>query len=227
MHLPELVIIERWAKIWAVIVIPILIMIIPQCYSNNQRERELYLKYMEIAVPILQNENSDMELLEWASNIFYDNSPSDNRLPEETRDSLARGLVSLSPVIAKIHTGEHVEVAPNMLIDILTKSEQFDHVKIKYFLTAALEFLKDHKDTFSYNDRWDTNVDGGKIFIYRTNDPPEFVRALDGVIDVLDAVLNEKDIQNVKITIRGTRRFFDVDGLNGLNSRAWIGFDLR
>ena len=100
-------------------------------------------------------------------------------------------------------------------------------LKLSDFLTAARDYLKEHKDTFSYNDRWGINVGGGRVFIYRTNDQSEFERALDGVIDVLDAVLQEKDIQNVKITIRGTEQFFDIDGLNGMNSRAWIGFDLR
>ena len=137
MSLPVLDIIERWAKIWAMIVIPILIMIIPQCYSNNQRERELNLKYMEIAIPILQNKDSDMELRDWASNIFYNNSPSDNRLSEDTRDNLASGRVSLPPVIAKIDTGEYVEVALSKLIDIVTISEQYDDVKIKRFFNSC------------------------------------------------------------------------------------------
>ena len=65
------------------------------------------------------------------------------------------------------------------------------------------------------------------MFIYRTQNLQEFSNALSGVIQVLEAIIMKQDVENVTILIRGTERFYDIEGLTGIGNRAWVGFDRR
>lgn len=75
-------------------------------------------------------------------------------------------------------------------------------------------------------DRWE--IEGGNtVQIFRTRSVREFSAAWAGVLKVVEALKANKYLPGISIRVRGTERFFDVEGIEGAGDRTWIAFDLR
>ena len=86
-----------------------------------------------------------------------------------------------------------------------------------------------------YGQRRDIQVEGTKAhpFIFRTPDATDFNKARAVLILILELFrrlgsnLNDShNIPGVIMTIRKDEKFFDVK-IEGINDRAWCGFDFR
>lgn len=126
--------------------------------------------------------------------------------------------------------GAHVEVPVRLFVPVVLGSRQATEGEIVSFLESALDHLRDVSEEGIGNDqlpRWEITVGGGRVFIYRTRNLQEFSNALNGVIQVLEAAIMKQDVEGVRIIIRGTERFYDIEGLTGVGNSAWVGFDKR
>lgn len=218
-------IILNWTKSLASLLIPIVIVVLPLLFSTTQKRHELSLKYTELAVDILRDKESSL-LRGWAVGILQENSAS---FTDKDAQNLTEGTVSFPPELLVL-TDTHIEVPVSSFVRVVVESGQATDDAIRDFLTSAYKMLQkidaneiDHQHLSS----WDISVNGGSVFIYRTKTSKEFERALTGVISVLEAMINDRDIDGVSVRIRGNERFYDIRGLSGIGSGAWVGLDRR
>ena len=131
-------------------------------------------------------------------------------------------------VVEAIKAGEYEEVDVSEFIGTVIATRQIEKDVLKGSINDALTLLSSNRRTeYKHVDRWDVTITGGNLFIFRTRDSAEFLRALEGVEEVLEAIRQGQDVDEVKILIRGTEKFYDINGIRGLGTRAWIGLDLR
>ena len=141
--------------------------------------------------------------------------------------------------VARIKKDEYVPVDVQSFYKIAVLSGQITESEFKYFTENAIEILsaseKLYEAGLSENSQVRINIKGGGgVFIYRTVSEAVFNRAQKEVLKIFKNIKGSysgnpitDDLYGIKITIRGTSRFFDISGIPGLNDRAWIGFDLR
>lgn len=149
-------------------------------------------------------------------------------LPEdEFKQFVSKSLVSIEPV----------EFSP---LNIQQIKEYIRHEYVRFsgqdhnqFNLDALMQMFDHCEI--YAQRYDINIDATSIniFIYRTPSLTDFNAAKAAVIQILK--LFQKKIDNpedmitlagVNFMVRGNSRFIDIE-IDGIHSRAWVGFDMR
>ena len=148
------------------------------------------------------------------------NDVQDNRVlfPERVANNLVEG----------IKAGEYEQVNVSEFIGTVIATGQIERDVLTDSINDALALLSpDRRKNYERADRWDITITGGDLFVFRTRDSADFSNALEGVTDVLEAIRQGNDVEGVKILIRGTEKFYDIDGIRGLGSRAWIGLDLR
>lgn len=156
------------------------------------------------------------------------------RNAESKRPNSDSGNYQKVEALAKsIAKGEYVKVPVGLFVPAVLLSKQLTKDEMDKFVESAHKHLQNRLSAKAErtgdkpDDRWDIQVSGGEVFIFRTWDEEEFANALQGVVAVLAAIKGNKDISDISILVRGTERFFDVQGIPGVGSRAWIGFDLR
>jgi hypothetical protein len=98
---------SKWEKakivsvILATVVIPLAVALVGNWYSKALKEREIQVRYVEIALEILSKEPTEKNtyLRQWAIDVidFY----SDIKVPKEARDELVRERIDLSSKRAK------------------------------------------------------------------------------------------------------------------------------
>lgn len=131
-------------------------------------------------------------------------------------------------LVEAIKAGEYKEVNVSEFIGTVIATEQIERDVLKGSINDALAFLSPgRRAEYKHVDRWDIAITGGDLFVFRTRNSEEFSRALKSVADVLETIRQGEDSDGVKILIRGTEKFYDIKGIKGLGSRAWIGLDLR
>jgi len=147
---------------------------------------------------------------------------------EDNANEAIQTVNALSSLV-RIDQGKYDYVSTGSFRFIVVQSGQVTEDQIDSFLEAALRKFSSLgiRNEYSHRDRWDVQVGGGRVFINRTSAGTEFATALEGVRDVLNAIMEGRDLEGVRIMVRGTGKFFDIEGIDGLGSRAWIGFDLR
>lgn len=127
-----------------------------------------------------------------------------------------------------IKRGEYVDVEVGSFVSLAAFSGQVTQDELNVFVSEALRVLSAPGDYYVDGQRESIQIKGGgEVFIFRTGNETMFRKAQSGVVEVLSAIQQGKDLQGVTITIRGTERFFDINGLSGVGGNAWIGFDLR
>ena len=124
----------------------------------------------------------------------------------------------------------------DLFIPVVVASKQITAEEITTFIDNAHEIFADTERRDNriaehgeekFN-RWAVQIrGGGEVTIFRTKNSDEFLAAWDGVLEVLQALKDGKDLPGIKILVRGTRRFFDIKGIGGVGGRTWIAFDLR
>ena len=215
--------VERWAKVFALVVSPLLVVTVPQTVSCGLREREMSLRFTELALDILRDSTTTPSLRTWAVSVIE--SGTKYQFEDELREDLEGGAASLPPDPPSIRSNTTVSVGG--FLDTATGTGQAaTEDEMTRFVNSALHVLS-QSGSFSHEEEWDIVARGGRVFIYRTRDEDEFERALAGVNEVLGAVLERQDVDGISIQIRGMQRFYDIQGIPGVSGRAWIGFDLR
>ncbi len=238
MKIPSLSWIERVAKIINPLGIALAVALIPVLFNMGVKDREIALEYSKIAISILQNQDTapdkgkESALRKWATSILKEVSPVS--LGPDLEKQLTEGSVSLPEEIYSsidlIRKGQYIEVSPKYFVPVVAATEQLSKKEIEDFVDAAHTLFKaeSQRAQYTWDNRWSIDVGGGReVFIFRTRDEFELERAVHGVYLVLEAIKEERDLEGVKINLRGTERFYDIEGLAGLGTRAWIGFDLR
>ena len=141
-------------------------------------------------------------------------------------------LVSL---VSRIRNGEYINVSLASFIPLAVVSEQVAREEITEFVDNAYEFFATKQnrlidgeyDQEEYKQREFRIEGGGVIQISRTSNEQEFLAAWNGVLEVLQALKDGKNLPGIKILVRGTERFFDIKGIGGVGGRTWIAFDLQ
>ena len=128
--------------------------------------------------------------------------------------------------IEAIAAGDFLPVRLSNFMNVVVSTEQVTEREMRTFLDSALEVLS-QRATFSREEHWSITALGGEVHVLRTRSDEEFTRALDGLNDAVEAIRNEQDMDGIRVLVRGTTRFYDIQGLPGLNDRAWISLDLR
>lgn len=135
---------------------------------------------------------------------------------------------NLAAVTAKISNGEYVNVSTADFLDVVSRSGQLKEPRIQEFIKSVRDFLDEkYIDSVSHKDRWDVSISGNEVFVFRTRNISELKRALQGVDKVSSAILDKQELKNISILVRGMTRFYDIQGIDGLGQRAWVGYDLR
>ena len=89
-----------------------------------------------------------------------------------------------------------------------------------------------------YLQRYDIKIKGTKatVFIWRTPTEVDFDRARAVILFVLEffsqaaksrTVAANSPSSQVTVTVRGMKKFFDINIGAGINKEAWVGFDFR
>ena len=148
------------------------------------------------------------------------------------RQSLTGAVEAQS--VAEIRAGKHVDVPPDAFFRIAVASGQVSGEELRAFIESALIKVESSVSYFVNGEQDDISAVGGHVFIWRTGTSSVFETARRSVAEVLHAIRDsylhagtQSNIPAVHIKIRGMERFFDVEGIAGVRSRTWIGFDLR
>ena len=129
--------------------------------------------------------------------------------------------------IGQILNDKYVAVSTDEFRNVVEITEQIDKDELDTFIDLALEYLSDTRNEITHDDRWEVKISKGSIFVYRTRNTTELRNALETIDEVLMAIRDEKSLPDISILVRGTEKFYDLRGLSGLSSRAWVGFDFR
>lgn len=154
-------------------------------------------------------------------------------LEERRQEQIGRGLsdsVESGIKVDQILAGKYVEATTGEFLDIIEQTGQVSAETLKRFIDVSLTYIstvENDPNLISHKDRWDVVINKARIFAFRTNSKKELAIALRGVREVLKAIREQRDIPDVTMLVRGTEKFYDIRGLSGLGSRAWIGFDFR
>ena len=216
--------IEQVAKVIALIAIPIAVTIAPLLFSSSNKNKELALEYTRLAISIIEK-NRELgdpanSLRRWAVNILDTSSPI--AIDEDLHNNLVIGRISVSE-----DTMEHL-VSTDTFISYVEEHGQLTNKLFEEFNESAQKFLSNYIPPDTHDDRWDFMLDaGGRLFIYRTRDNTEFSTALNAVLRIFEAIKRKERVPHVTINIRGSSRFYDIRGLTGVGSDAWIGFEFH
>ena len=221
---------ERIAKIFALVMVPVLVALIPSCISNQQKDKEISLKYTELAISVLKTPDTKKELRIWAIKVLNENSPSkelqiDSDLQKEFEE---RKISFPHQLMDAIADGEYMDVPVGNFLDMIVAAEHFEEEVIEGFIDRSIEYLNDIiGKNLIHDEDWEIKINGGVIGIIRTRNKNELQIAQKGMLDVLEAIKNRKDIQGITIKIRGNEKFYDINDLSGINPRTWVFLDLR
>lgn len=138
--------------------------------------------------------------------------------------------------LTRIKNDEYVKVGLESFFSLAVLSNQITESEMGAFLCNALPILRSDTDYYVTGQQ-DTIAVGSnwQIFIWRTNSREVFRQIQDGVLRVVEFILSNrsKDIETpqnlmgVRMIIRRTERFFDIEGIPGTRQNSWVGFDLR
>ena len=163
-------------------------------------------------------------------------------IPLETEDFAVKegdsvlGSVNESEIIARIVGGAYEHVYVFCFVPVAVASGQVTEEEINRFIkNAHVEFSRQeakalHEQEYDQKayGRWDIEIEGGgAVQIFRTRSVREFSAGWTGVLKVLEALKTKETLPGLNILVRGTERFFDIEGIGGVGSRTWIAFDLR
>ena len=229
--------IEQITRIISRFIIPAVIALVALIINSGLKKHDVSMNYMELAMDVLrlpQDSDPNLELRKWALDIFKEYSPVP--LDENLQDKIREGKTTLPPDPDKvIGGGRYIEVPLSSFIPVVVASEQVTEEEIDRFVNNAHSWFsikqnrpaKKEYNQEKYN-RWEVTIEGGgAVQIFRTNNGSEFSAAWDGVLKVLKAIQDSKDLPGITILVRGTERFFDLKGIGGVGGRTWIVFDLR
>lgn len=150
-----------------------------------------------------------------------------------TLDSLTRDERQM---LEEVRAGKYVDTKLESFLPIVVLSGQVTESELDAFLNAAKKLLAAPTNYYATGEQ-DAVVVGKswQVFIWRTHNPEIFRNSQAGVLQVIDYLIAARssttsipaDLVGVSIKVRGTERFFDIDGIPGSGQRTWIGFDLR
>jgi pimeloyl-ACP methyl ester carboxylesterase len=141
-----------------------------------------------------------------------------------------------SQKLVQIRSGKHVKVSLESFFPLAVLSGQITESELDAFLARSASMLKEPTNYYGTGDQDAIAIASGwEIFIWRTNNPSVFGSTQEGVLAVCEylAALRRGNatrppsLMGVSVTIRGTERFFDLEGIPGSGQRTWVGFDLR
>lgn len=138
--------------------------------------------------------------------------------------------------LAQVRTGEYVDVAPESFFSLAVLSGQITESELDQFLCLARTVLEEPTDYYVTGER-DAITVGSRwsIDIMRTYNRDVFRSVQERVLELVEYLIANRaatgeprrSLTGVKVKIRGTERFFDLEGLPGSGARTWVAFDLR
>jgi len=172
-------------------------------------------------------------LLIWLPNNVEKKSPD-----EQVNIPITEKILTSDEAIflKEIRDDKYIDVPLSSFFKLAVLSWQITESELDAFVKEAISVLHPDHDYFIDGGRESVSIKGGgEIFIYRTGNKTYFKNAQSGALLVLECISSLrdgdnskcKDLHDVKIKIRGKERFFDIEGLQGVSGRTWVGFDLR
>lgn len=173
------------------------------------KNREISAQYVELAIDVLAEKDNDTSLRTWAVDVLSKFSPVGFGV------DLRKNLVEAQETLpTQTQHFEQSEVSVELFLDHVTDRGLIEINRLTEFVKEAIRLMEESRDSYIdlkwnsdiYQNRWDLEVTGGRVFIYRVRGKEEFRAAYDGVIDVFKAIDSRAPMEHIYILL-ATEKF--------------------